>query len=374
METARGLGELLKGGWRPKRTIILASWDGEEWGLLGSTEWVEKHAKELSTKAVAYINSDSTSKGWLDVVGLAFAAGVRQRPDARPPGSEARQARRCFRRSWIARSARRRPTTRRRRIDAAAATSRSTRSAPDPTTPRSSTYLTIASLNMGFGGEGRTAASITPPTTRSTGTRTSPTPTSPTARRCRGRSARRILRLADADILPFEFTATGDDAARLRRRDRQAARKRHKGAPPLELTPLLAAVERLAKAADNYDAALGAVIDARRGARSREAGRAEPAALHLGARLQVRRGPAEARVVQAPRLRAGVLHRLRRQDAARASAKGSNRSAWDEPRKYIPIVADGDRQAGRAGREGGGAGTVALKIPTFRVVRVLPRP
>ena len=44
METARGLGELLKTGWRPKRTIILASWDGEEWGLLGSTEWVEKHA------------------------------------------------------------------------------------------------------------------------------------------------------------------------------------------------------------------------------------------------------------------------------------------------------------------------------------------
>ena len=68
METARGLGELLKSGWKPKRTIILASWDGEEWGLLGSTEWAEKHAQELSTKAVAYINSDSTSKGWLDDV------------------------------------------------------------------------------------------------------------------------------------------------------------------------------------------------------------------------------------------------------------------------------------------------------------------
>ena len=63
METARGLGELLKTGWRPKRTIILAAWDGEEWGLLGSTEWVEKHAQELSTKAVAYINSDSTGEG-----------------------------------------------------------------------------------------------------------------------------------------------------------------------------------------------------------------------------------------------------------------------------------------------------------------------
>ena len=69
METARGLGELLKTGWKPKRTIILASWDGEEWGLLGSTEWVEKHADELSKKGVVYINSDSTGKGWLSVSG-----------------------------------------------------------------------------------------------------------------------------------------------------------------------------------------------------------------------------------------------------------------------------------------------------------------
>ena len=44
MEVARGLGELVKSGWRPKRTIILALWDGEEWGLLGSTEWAETHA------------------------------------------------------------------------------------------------------------------------------------------------------------------------------------------------------------------------------------------------------------------------------------------------------------------------------------------
>ena len=69
METARGLGDLLKTGWRPKRTIVIASWDGEEWGLLGSTEWVEKHQAELTTKAVAYVNSDSTGKGWLVMEG-----------------------------------------------------------------------------------------------------------------------------------------------------------------------------------------------------------------------------------------------------------------------------------------------------------------
>ena len=89
METARGLAELLKTGWRPKRTIILAAWDGEEWGLLGSTEWAEKHAQELSAKAVAYINSDSTVEELGRDLRLAFAPGVRQRPDARHPGSEA---------------------------------------------------------------------------------------------------------------------------------------------------------------------------------------------------------------------------------------------------------------------------------------------
>ena len=63
LETARTLAELRKQGWQPKRTIVLALWDGEEFGLLGSTEWAEKHQEELARKAVVYINSDSNSKG-----------------------------------------------------------------------------------------------------------------------------------------------------------------------------------------------------------------------------------------------------------------------------------------------------------------------
>ncbi|MBI1983930.1 MAG: M28 family peptidase, partial [Acidobacteria bacterium] len=59
MEEARAFGELVKEGWRPKRTIIYCAWDGEEQGLLGSTEWVEAHADELRRNAVAYINTDS---------------------------------------------------------------------------------------------------------------------------------------------------------------------------------------------------------------------------------------------------------------------------------------------------------------------------
>ncbi|MGH9648395.1 MAG: M28 family peptidase, partial [Bryobacteraceae bacterium] len=63
LETARTLSVLRKQGWRPKRTIMLALWDGEEYGLLGSTEWVEKHTDELDRAAAVYINSDSTGRG-----------------------------------------------------------------------------------------------------------------------------------------------------------------------------------------------------------------------------------------------------------------------------------------------------------------------
>jgi N-acetylated-alpha-linked acidic dipeptidase len=63
LEVARGYGALLKSGWRPRRTIILCSWDGEEYGLLGSTEWAEEHAAELQQKAVAYLNMDAAVSG-----------------------------------------------------------------------------------------------------------------------------------------------------------------------------------------------------------------------------------------------------------------------------------------------------------------------
>ncbi len=63
LEAARGFGTLLKHGWKPRRTIILGSWDGEEYGLLGSTEYAEEHATELKEKAVAYLNMDAAVSG-----------------------------------------------------------------------------------------------------------------------------------------------------------------------------------------------------------------------------------------------------------------------------------------------------------------------
>ncbi len=69
MEEARALGELLKKGWKPDRTIIYCFWDGEEPGLLGSTEWAETHADELTAHAVAYINSDGNGRGYFRAEG-----------------------------------------------------------------------------------------------------------------------------------------------------------------------------------------------------------------------------------------------------------------------------------------------------------------
>ncbi len=65
LEEAKAIGELLKTGWKPKRTLVYCSWDGEEQALLGSTEHVEDHISELKDKAVVYINSDGNGRGFL---------------------------------------------------------------------------------------------------------------------------------------------------------------------------------------------------------------------------------------------------------------------------------------------------------------------
>ena len=95
LETARSLAGLTQTGWKPKRTIKFALWDGEEFGLLGSTEWVEKHRDELQRKTVLYLNSDTNSNGRFGVGGSAtleafFAQVVRDTVDPadRPASTE----------------------------------------------------------------------------------------------------------------------------------------------------------------------------------------------------------------------------------------------------------------------------------------------
>ena len=69
LEEARALGELVKSGWKPKRTIVYGAWDGEEPMLLGSTEWAEAHAEELQKHGVAYVNTDANGRGYLGMQG-----------------------------------------------------------------------------------------------------------------------------------------------------------------------------------------------------------------------------------------------------------------------------------------------------------------
>jgi len=76
MDEAKALGTLYRQGWRPQRTIVYASWDGEEPGLLGSTEWVETHADELRRKAVLYINTDNNGRGFLSAQGNGELDGL----------------------------------------------------------------------------------------------------------------------------------------------------------------------------------------------------------------------------------------------------------------------------------------------------------
>ena len=69
LSEAKAIGELVKKGYRPKRTLVYCAWDGEEPALLGSTEWAEDHQQELKQKAVAYINSDGNGRGFIGASG-----------------------------------------------------------------------------------------------------------------------------------------------------------------------------------------------------------------------------------------------------------------------------------------------------------------
>jgi N-acetylated-alpha-linked acidic dipeptidase len=252
METARGLGELLKTGWRPSRTIILALWDGEEWGLLGSTEWAEKHRAELQQKAVAYINTDGTGKGWLNAGGShglqqllgEVAKDVMDPRTGKPVFEEAR------RRAILGL-----PEGERSEAENDA----SFRIAPLGSGSDFTPFLqhsTVSVLNVGFGGEspggvyhsaydtikwyqtysdgdysyGRTLSQIT-------GTL--------------------ILRMSEAPVLPFQFVDTADTLMRyVGELEKLAAEKKDS---KVDMRPVRNAVESLRSAAQAYEKAYASV-------------------------------------------------------------------------------------------------------------------
>ena len=251
METARGLGELLKTGWRPKRTIVIASWDGEEWGLLGSTEWVEKHEAELATKAVAYVNSDSTGKGWLVMEGShslqTFVNEVaRDVQDPRASGKSVLEAKRA-REIDQARSddARAKLLHGDLAIDALGSGSDYTAFLD---------HLSIASLNLGFAGDG-SANGVYHSIYDSYYwyTHFSDGDFSHTAALSRVMGTA-LLRLADADILPFEFGSTASTLARYVDELQKLSDDAKAG---VDLKPLRKSIDGLRTASEKYESALG---------------------------------------------------------------------------------------------------------------------
>jgi N-acetylated-alpha-linked acidic dipeptidase len=253
MEVARGLGELLKTGWRPKRTIILALWDGEEWGLLGSTEWAEKHAAELDGKGVVYINTDGTGKGWLQTGGshslqqfITEVARDVSDPKTGKPLLEVARAKAILDL----------PEGDRAEAEKDPAIRIAPLGSGSDFTPFLQ-HLTVASLNLSFGGEspggvyhsvydsfnwytrysdgdfiyGRTLAQVT-------GTA--------------------VLRLSESAVLPFRFSDMSDTLGRYVA-DVQKLAAGKKDAPALDFAPLTAAVAALSKASAGFEKAHAAV-------------------------------------------------------------------------------------------------------------------
>ena len=286
LEEARALGTLYKQGWRPKRTIIYAAWDGEEPGLLGSTEWAETHSDELKSHAVAYINSDGNGRGYLGVSGShsleKFMNGVAM--DVNDPQANVSS----WKRIQASRVLKGTPEVRKEARDREDLRIGALGSGSDYSSFID--HLGVASLNIGYGGEddggiyhsiyddfywythfsdtafvyGRALAQVGGTT---------------------------VLRLANADLLPFAFTNLSEtvqgyvkdlQSLRDRRaeqitdrnksiddglfkltsdpRDPVIAPERQQPAPQLNFAPLLNALDSLTHSASRYDRAYARVV------------------------------------------------------------------------------------------------------------------
>ena len=285
-ETARAFGALLKTGWRPARTIILAGWDGEEWGLLGSTEWAEAHAVELRAKAVAYLNSDSNGRGWLDVSGShslqAFMREVAR--DIRDPKSgksvldAALERKRASLRGDSAKPPRRDSTVtaddsvRRREIDRIRGERRRTTDPGPATTEESDSsfkigalgsgsdftpfiqHLVIASLSTSYGGDSNDGIYHSIHDTYDFYTRFLDTSFAYGVAESQT-NATTLLRLADAPILPFEFQAVVRTYRGYVDEIEKTARK-NDTTSALDLGNVRSAIDNLATASSRYESQL----------------------------------------------------------------------------------------------------------------------
>ncbi|HVF90556.1 MAG TPA: transferrin receptor-like dimerization domain-containing protein [Blastocatellia bacterium] len=252
MEAGRAMGELLGQGWKPKRTIILCGWDGEEPSLLGSTEWAEAHSDELKQKAVAYLNSDSTGKGWLSMGGSHSLE--RFMNEVARDVSDPKRGKSVFEALKERRVQTARTDEDKKELASRADLRISALGSGSDYTPFIQ-HLGISSLDTGFGGEGGGGVyhsiydSFYWYTKFSDGT-------FEYGRALSQFNGTVVMRLADADVLPFEFTNMSDTVNRyIDELDKLAKRS----GPPKEinLDRLRAGAKSLGESAHRYEAALG---------------------------------------------------------------------------------------------------------------------
>jgi N-acetylated-alpha-linked acidic dipeptidase len=276
-EAARALGALLKTGWRPARTIILVAWDGEEWGLLGSTEWAEAHQDELRTKGVVYFNGDAMASGWLSSSGShslqEFMREVARDVPAPLGTGSALEAAQEHRREEAARA---RPA-RGRGADGEAPDTAFSIGALGSGSDYTAfiDHVTMPSVDVSYGGavHGGIYHSIYDDYTFFLRFVDSTLSSEVAQARTVGTA---VLRMADAPVLPFEFRTVArtyqryaDEISRLAARNDTTR--------GLDLAQLKAAIARLDSAGQRFDtamAALDAATPERLAARRAELGRA----------------------------------------------------------------------------------------------------
>ena len=360
LEEARAVSVLARAGWKPRRTLVFAAWDAEEPGLLGSTEWVEDHAEALSARVVAYVNSDSNARGFFSAGGShsleRFVNEIaRDVPDPKVRGSVGD---RLLARTILTGSESARRTARdEKRFEIGALGSGS------DYTPFLQ-HLGIASLNIGFGGEGEYGQyhSAYDSVDHYLRFQDPDLAYAATLARVGGRA---VLRLSEADLLPFEFVRSADRIGTyvaeieklvetLKAETTEHNRRlddgtltlaanpeetfvlpaRKDSVPDFELKPLHDAVQRLKVAARRFDTAARTSLDTTSDAFASANGILFRAERALTLEQGLPRRPWFRHQVYAPGYYTG--YGVKTLPAVREALE---QRAWGEARQHIPIVA-----------------------------------
>lgn len=251
IEEARAYGVLLKQGWRPKRTIIYAAWDGEEPSLIGSTEWAETHAAELEQKAVAYLNTDTNAKGYLGLEGSQtlqhFLNTVAQDITDPETGKSV----------WVKDEQHRMEQAKTPQQKAEVMDGPDLRIGALGSGSDFSPFLQhlgIAAVNMGYGGEGGGGVYHSIYDDFYWYTHFSDT-TFVYGRALAQTIGTAVMRLANADVLPLQFTGFADNLLQYQN-EIEATYKAQAGAPSFDFKPLEQSIAALKAAAGDYDQAM----------------------------------------------------------------------------------------------------------------------